>query len=77
MRIATSERRIEGTTNELAKLLGVEYAEATGFIKTLVILKVATNIGTRPAAGGKGKPSIVYSIPVSFELVLEEQAQAA
>jgi len=71
MRTTASTRLIEGTTTELAKLLGVEYAPATGFIKTLVELKLAKVVGSRAANGGKGKPSIIYSIPHSFELNLE------
>jgi hypothetical protein len=52
--------------------LGLDYAEANGFIKTLVKLKAATMIGQRKKAG-KGKPTNLYAIPMCIQITVYQE----
>jgi hypothetical protein len=57
-----------GTTQEIAVVLGTDYNTAHGVLKLLKAKGIATEVDTRPAKGGKGKPSSVYSIPQTVTL---------
>lgn len=52
-----------GTTQEFADLVGVEYLTASGLLRYLKDTGVAKEVDKRPAKGGRGKPSTVYSVP--------------
>jgi hypothetical protein len=52
--------------------MGLDYAEAQGFIKTLVKLKAASQIGVRKAAG-KGKPTNLYALPMCIQITVHQE----
>jgi hypothetical protein len=51
---------------------GLDYVEAQGFIKALVKLKAAKQVGTRKAAG-KGKPTNLYAVPMCIQVTLYQE----
>lgn len=54
---------MEITSAEFGVKVGVDKLTAAGLMKGLVAMKLVTKVGTRPAAGGKGKPSTVFEVP--------------
>lgn len=58
------------TVNQLADILGVEYAIASSFIKLLELRGLATAVGKQKpfSASGRGKPSTIFEIPRSVEI---------
>lgn len=72
MKVATTGGTRIMTTGEFAERTGVDYQTAMGFLKFLKAAGAVTEAGTRPAAGGKGKPSTLLAIPVEVSLVFDE-----
>jgi hypothetical protein len=68
MEIKCGEATVVMTTGEFAEKHKVEYAIAMGFLKFMMVAGVVKEAGKRPAAGGKGKPSTLYTIPLSVQL---------
>ncbi len=48
------------TVSEFGERMGLEYSEASGVVKFLVMNKLAKCCGKRKTATGKGKSSTVY-----------------
>jgi len=63
------------TTKELAENLGVSYVQASGFVGVLVDKGAIKKVGSRAAAGGRGKPSDVFEFSSVIELVVWEDNQ--
>lgn len=63
------------TTKELAESLGVEYVKVSGLVATLVKQGAIKKVGTRPAEGGRGKPSDVFEFPSVIELVFWQEQE--
>lgn len=59
------------TVNEVAQKLGVEYITATAIVKLMVTQGAAKEVGKRPTATGKGKPSTMYEVPDTFTITLK------
>jgi hypothetical protein len=57
------------TIKELSEFLELDYVRVSGFVNTLVSLKVIKQVGTKSAEGKRGKPSGVFEIPQALELV--------
>lgn len=70
MKVTTKGGTLTMTTGEFAERTGVDYQTAMGFLRFLKAAGSVTEVGTRPAVGGKGKPSTLLAIPVEviFEL---------
>ena len=66
----TSSRNL--TVKQLAELIGEDYIVATSFMKVLVKIGAAKEVGKQSAAGGRGKPSSVFEVQNEFECVLWE-----
>ena len=60
------------TVKQLAELIGEDYLIATAFMKVLVKVGAAKEVGKQSAAGGRGKPSSVFEVQNEFECVLWE-----
>lgn len=67
------------TVNQLADILGVEYAVASSFIKLLELRELATVVGKQKPKNltGRGKPSIIYDIPKSVEIKIHDLEDSA
>ena len=48
---------------ELADKMKVDYPTAQGYIKMLVKMGLAAEVGSRKVDGKKGKPTKIYEIP--------------
>jgi Mn-dependent DtxR family transcriptional regulator len=59
---------IRVTVKSLAAKLQVEYPTASALIKLMESKGQAKEVGKRPNLTGKGKPSVIYEIPESFEI---------
>jgi len=59
-----TENMVTGTTQELAIKMGCDYTTALQVLKYLATKGIVRNAGTRPAARGKGKGSMLFSVPV-------------
>lgn len=57
------DETFQGTVGELAIQLNVDRAGADGLIKVLEAHGVAVKSGSQKSKAGKGKPSIVWTIP--------------
>lgn len=68
MTAVASEETITGTTKDFMQRWGTEYTETSGFLKLLEKKNIVKVIGDRKPEGGKGKPSIIYSIPKNINL---------
>jgi hypothetical protein len=66
-----------GTTQEFADRIGVEYLTAAGALRFLKELGIAHEAGKRKTATGRGKPSTVYSVPLTVTLNLGERVDKA
>lgn len=53
---------IQVTVGDLASRLGVEYATAAALVKLMVATGGGREAGKRAAAGGRGKPSVIYEL---------------
>ncbi len=62
------------TVGELCEDLGCDYATGNAIIKLMVANGQATLNGQRPAKGGKGMPSKIYSLSETFTLSLIKKA---
>jgi len=62
------------TAGEFAVANGVEYAVANGVLRFLKDRGVVTEAGSRPAKGGKGKPSTLYNVPYTVSLTFKVAA---
>jgi len=51
------------SSTELAEKMKVDYPTAQGYIKMLVKLGLAREVGSRKVDGKKGKPTKLYEIP--------------
>jgi hypothetical protein len=71
MTAVTSEETIQGTTKDFMQRWGTEYTETSGFLKLLEKKNIVKHVGEQKPAGGKGKPSIIYSIPKNIKLDLD------
>jgi hypothetical protein len=71
MTAVTSEDTIQGTTKEFMQRWGTDYTETSGFLKLLEKKGVVKHVGDKRPDGGKGKPSIIYSIPKNIKLDLD------
>lgn len=62
------------TVNQLADILGVEYAIASSFIKLLELRGLATAVGKQKPKNttGRGKPSTIFDIPKSVEIKIHD-----
>lgn len=58
------------TVKQLAEAIGVEYLMASSLVKLMVSKGVAKAVDKLPSEKGKGKPSVIYEIPDSFEISL-------
>ena len=63
------------TVMDMVKETGMEYATCMGLVKVMMISGVATVVGKRKTANGKGKPSIIYEFPTQFTLDFDVVAQ--
>ena len=63
-----------GTTQEFADQVGVDYLTASGLLRFLKDFGVAKETDKRPAKGGRGKPSTVYSVPMVVTLRFHKYA---
>ena len=61
---------IQGTTQELADKIGIDYANWRGLLAFLIKRGLAKEIGQQKKEGVKGKPSVVYEIQSRIELDL-------
>ena len=61
---------IQGTTQELAEKIGIDYANCRGLLAFLIKRGLAKEIGKQTKEGAKGKPSTVYEIVSRIELDL-------
>ncbi len=50
---------------ELAEKMKVDYPTAQGYIKMLVRMGLAAEVGSRKVEGKKGKPTKIYEIPTA------------
>lgn len=50
---------------ELAEKMKVDYPTAQGYIKMLVRMGLANEVGSRKVEGKKGKPTKIYEIPTA------------
>ncbi len=69
-----------GTKKEFAALLGVDYGVAQGLVGYLVAVGLAKESAEKRKANsetGRGKPSSVFSIPLSVNLTFAQVAKAA
>lgn len=70
-----------GTTQEFADMVGVAYLTASGLLRFLKETGKAEEVDKRPAKGGRGKPSTVYSVPMvvtlRFHKYADEMKEAA
>lgn len=55
------------SATELADKMKVDYPTAQGFIKMLIRLGMASEVGSRKVDGKKGKPTKIYEIPVGIK----------
>ena len=60
------------TAKEFGELIGADYLSATALLKYMVKHGIAQEAGKRAAEGGRGKPSSLFSVPDSAELVFWE-----
>lgn len=63
------------TIKELAALIEEDYQTTAGLIKFLLKGGMVKEVGSKPADGGRGKPSKIYEIPNEVELVFWEDTQ--
>jgi len=65
----------KGTISEFATALGAEYQEAAGLYRYFRQRGVAKDVGSRPSPSGRGKPSTIFTCPLTLtiELVSEEE----
>jgi hypothetical protein len=66
---------VTGTTDDFAVRLGVDKLIAYGLLNFLRAKGMAKEIGKRTAAGGRGKPSIIFEIPA--EVVVKFPGEVA
>lgn len=66
----------ELTINELSALMGEEYGVVSAFVKVLIKIGAAKEVGkeSRPA-GQRGKPSVIYAIDRDIDLSLWDDAK--
>lgn len=60
---------IQGTTQEIATLLDIDYPTARGVLAFFLKREIAVELGKR--SSGKGKPSTIYRIPRKIEINLD------
>jgi len=56
------------SATELAEKMKVDYPTAQGYIKMLIRLGMASEVGSRKVAGQKGKPTKIYEIPTAIKV---------
>lgn len=66
-----------GTTNEFAAKAGIDYQAAVGTLKFLVARGIAVKVSNRKNITGKGKPSAVFEVPLTFTIDLTVAAPVA
>ena len=66
----------KSTIKDLAVVLGAEYPDAAALMRIMLSQGLAKAVGKVPAAGGKGKPSIVYEYPDRVRINLKGDSQA-
>ena len=59
------------TTKQLASKLGIEYVVASNMVKFLSGRGIITQVDKVKPPSGKGKPSIVWAVPETFEVNLD------
>lgn len=59
---------IQLTINQLATKLGIDYQAAQGFFKLLLAKGLTKEVGKIPSPAGRGKPSIIWEVPVSITI---------
>jgi len=63
------------TVMDMVAQTGMEYATAMGLVKVMLCLGIASIVGKRKTANGKGKPSIIYEFPTEFAVNIDTLAQ--
>ena len=61
---------LQGTTQELADKMGIDYATCRGILVFFIKRGLAKEIGKKTKEGTKGKPSTIYEINSHIELDL-------
>lgn len=56
------------SATELAEKMKVDYPTAQGYIKMLIRLGMAAEVGSRKVDGKKGKPTKIYEIPRAIKV---------
>lgn len=56
------------SATELADKMKVDYPTAQGYIKMLVKMGLAAEVGSRKVDGKKGKPTKLYEIPTGIKV---------
>jgi hypothetical protein len=64
------------TVSEFAESIKHDYQTTSAFVKVLMGIGAAREVGKRPQAGGRGKPSTIYEFDQEIELALWENEVA-
>jgi len=64
------------TVAEFAQSIQHDYQTTSAFVKVLMGIGAAREVGKRPQAGGRGKPSTIFEFDQEIELALWENEVA-